>query len=58
MEVSTRSQDFLYLNSLVHSVELAQELILFFSIRDYFKRIQPPQLNPDGHEDSSPKGTK
>jgi len=44
VEISTHSQDFLHLNILVNSVELALELILFFNIRDDFKKMQSPSL--------------
>lgn len=44
VEISMHSQDFLYLNILVNSVELAQELIGFFNIRDDLKNIQSPSL--------------
>lgn len=40
-EITTHSQDFLYLNILVSSVKLAQELILLFNIRDYNIRLAP-----------------
>lgn len=44
VEISMHSQDFLYLNISVNSMELAQEVIVFFNIRDDLKNIQSPSL--------------
>lgn len=40
-EIATHSQDFVYLNILVSSVKLAQELILLFNTRDDNMRLAP-----------------